>query len=282
MKIEFNGNVIEQNLNIKGVKVRVIKQDANEYNVCIDISNCKYDLANVPESYDYLHNNFIRADKRYLNLDYNIKNFWCNGLWEIKHSGCIAEDILYTIDEVNIIIEAIINGINKLEELSKVPEIIKIGNVTIEKKKIDDNNVSLTIQGLSQPCDYPYNLWHNSNILAWTPDNEVFDLWDEDHEVVWINNKQYFPLKDFKVSNEDAEKVIKIITVSEEKLARWKLEQEEIKVGDYVKPKDYITSYKYKIIAIYNDEYWVQMIGKNSNSTGIFKKDSFIKCDDKL
>ena len=60
-----------------------------------------------------------------------------------------------------------------------------------------------------------------------------------------------------------------------------KLHKSEIKVGDYVKPKDYISDYKYKIIGIYNDEIWAQSIGRRS-ITAIYRKDTFVKDNTKL
>ena len=278
MEIKFTDNVVEQNLDIKGVKVKILKSNKvhDSFQICIYDNEDRFILSKLPDEYDDFGNlNNILFDNT------TTYKWWCGKLCDILQYGYFKNGDSFNLKCINIIIEAIVNGVNKLEELNTVHEIIKIGNVTIEKTKVDKNNVSLTITGLSQPCDYPYDLWHNSNTLAWTPDNEVFDLWDEDHEVVWINNKQYFPLKDFICSNSDAEKVIKIITASEEKLAKYKWEQKEIKVGDYVKPKDYVSDYKYKVIAIHNDEIWVQSIGRCS-ITGIYSKDFFIKDNTKL
>ena len=274
MEIKFDDNMVEQNFNFQGVKVKVRKNDEDEYQIWIEDDKNRFIQSKLPGAYEY-----IRAKDNNITFDDVCEKWWSSLLCNISLHGYFNNGDVMDLEQINACVNAVFNGVNTLEKIT-LPEVIKIGNVEITKKKLDENNVSLIIKGLLQPLDYPNDIYCDS-YLAWSPDNEVFDLWDKNHKVVWINNKQWFPLKDFICSNSDMEKIIEIITGSEEKLVQYRLEQEEIKVGDYVKPKYYDSDYKYKIIGIYNDEILAQSIGRRS-ITGIYKKSSFVKDNTKL
>ena len=225
-ELKLNPNVSEMILNIKGIDIKIKCKDDDKYTICITDPEDRFHDCNLPADYDYMVVNRIHWDS-------SVPCFWCDGIWCERGSGNVKPTDTFKLEEINIIIEAIENGLAEFERLTR-PEIIKVGNVTISKKIISKDKVSLTIDGLIECCDYPDEIFYNSPYIACISFNCMISLYDENSEEVIINYKQYFPTKDFICSPKDANKVIEIITKSEEKLAKYNEEQKKVKVGDTV------------------------------------------------
>ena len=224
-ELKLNPNVSEMTLNMKGIDIKIKCKDDDKYTICITDPEDRFHDCNLPADYDYMVVNRIHWDS-------SVPCFWCDGIWCERGSGNVKPTDAFKLEEINIIIEAIENGLSELERLTQ-PEIIKVGNVTISKKMISKDKVSLTVEDLIDTKDYPAEIYYNTPYIACTCD-EMITLYDETSDVVTINCQEYFPTKDFICSLKDANKVIKIITKSEEKLAKYYEEQNKIKLGDTV------------------------------------------------
>lgn len=258
IELKFPPNVIETHLDIKGVKVQIKKIDDDSYQIWINDKECKYDLHNVPSEYDYMNINMVHRQNR---CEDGLGNWWCCGIWNVLHTGSIDNGGKYSFEFINIILEAIENGVNKLEEIYSKPEIIKVGNVTIEKKRINKDTICLSVDGLISAYQYPSEITSNGNTVYRVGDDE-FTIYDINNDVVDIDYRCYFPIKDFKVSNEDADKIIRIITASEEKLANYY--KEKIKVGDTIKFNEIFLG---KVMAIDDKCAWLKI---NDSHNGFY------------
>lgn len=372
-------------LDIQGVKVQLEKVDEG-YRICIDDPN-NIILHVAPDGDNYIHENYIYREHEGLKLSY-----WCCGLYDVKHCGGFRNHDIFPLEHINIILDAIEDGVKKLNEIVTKPEITKIGKITITitsvpskpgyvKMKIDGmktscdlklskymwnlprcsyyrtynefyvttNNVTgIQIVGciqtdlsgyvkLNEPmtveaanriiecireCVNNYDTLKNTEVikcgnvtitktiidesmvslafdglptvneytdefttLSFITLNDTFLLY-ENNKAICIDNKYHFPIKDFKVIPEDADRIISIIRKSEEKLAKYKeahrisnlswpyiydpdkseisliiqpyTYDKDIKVGDTVKEVYGIYLPEMKVISIDNDSAWIK------------------------
>lgn len=251
MTIEFNfpDNVIAICFDFDGVKVQLDKRGEDSYEINIYDPENRFCDGKLPVNYTYLNTNRIHCEE-YPDI------WWCCGIHDIFGSGDIINGSRYESEHINIILQAIQNGLDELERLNK-PEIIKIGNVTITKQNMSCNKVMMSVDGLINVNDYPRDV--SKEYIAYSGDICVkcFMLYDGDCSPVPINGLYYYPRDNFVLSNEDYNKVIKIITESEKKLA----EYNKIKVGDKVQYPMFGSWYEGYIRCIDKEWAWICRFG---------------------
>lgn len=369
IELNFQPNVVETNLDISGVKIRVKKINDDKYQIWIEDEDNRFIHSKLPKEYEYISINNIALHDTHGNM------WWCYGYYSLNNkNGYFNNGNEINYEQLQAILESIVNGVNKLEEIHSRPEIhrigkititatpvsskkgyvmmkiedmrfalelsckkymtnppmmsycsnmlyiinepyiintpcihingtekygpfdhidlskpmtkeaadkiiewikkcvdnynilkhtevIKVGNVTITKVPIPNdhnaghtecvpftNNVYLTIDGLINIMKYPSKIISSGNTAYRIGDPE-FTCCDKYNTSIFVNDCCYFPLKNFKCSKKDADKIIQIITASEEKLANYYKENEKIQIGDTV---EYL-GHECKVIDIENN-----------------------------
>lgn len=231
IKLEFPKNMIETTLNMQGVVVSIRKCDEDLYEININDNGILH-RENLPIKY---LNDYIKDECNYLINEYKENLYWCIGLYNVLHTGNIHNGDKFKIEHINIILQAIENGLIELERL-KTPEIIKVGNVTITRQIVACGKVKISIDGLIEGCKYPDAVYYGDSGVAFKVTNcDVFVLHDKNKHTIRINEQPHLPIKDLILTKEECDKVIEIITESELAL----VEYNRIKVGDKVTYRDH-------------------------------------------
>jgi len=154
--LKFSPEMSNVILNFDTIKVEIDRISENGYKICID------DQDNIiprkpPVEYDYLDTNLICCESRCENI------YWCHGLYYLIGNGNIYNHTIFPLDQINIILNSIENGVNKLKELNK-PEVIKIGKITITTTRVPSKPgyVKMEIDGMKRAmdlkcCEYMFN-----------------------------------------------------------------------------------------------------------------------------